>query len=142
MSQYPNAPYSGGPTDPSAYGYQQDPRSQKKGLAIASLVLGILAIVTFWTAVGGIVLGLIGLILGIVAILGANKGRNGGKGLAIAGVVVSVLGLLAGAAWGIFLGAIFTSDDAQQLRECLSDAGSDTAAQDQCQREFQDNFGN
>ena len=62
------------------------------GLAIASLVLGILGIVT---CIGGIVLSPIGLILGIVANSSINKDSGlGGKGLAIAGIVVSGLYLL------------------------------------------------
>ncbi len=62
------------------------------GLAIASLVLGILGF------------GLIGLILGIVALSQINKsdGEIGGKGLAIGGIITSVV-------WGpmIFLAILF-----------------------------------
>lgn len=52
------------------------------GLAIASLVLGILGICSYG------LLGLVGLILGIVALGGINKsqGRIGGRGLAIGGI--------------------------------------------------------
>lgn len=55
------------------------------GLAIASLVLGILGLCTMG------VTGLIGVILGIVALMKINKsaGALGGKGLAIAGICVS-----------------------------------------------------
>jgi hypothetical protein len=60
---------------------------QKSGLAIASLVLGI---------IGCFITSPIGLILGIVAMVKANRHPNeyGGKGLAIAGIVLNGLGLL------------------------------------------------
>jgi hypothetical protein len=60
---------------------------QKSGLAIASLVLGLLG--CFFTSP-------IGLILGIVAMVKANRhpAEYGGKGLAIAGIVLNGLGIL------------------------------------------------
>ena len=62
------------------------PVTRTNGLAIASLVLGILWL--FWLG------SLVGLVLGLVA-LKQIKGRNqGGRGIAIAGVVLSVLGLV------------------------------------------------
>ena len=63
-------------------------------LAILGLVFGILG---FCTA--GL-LGVVGLILGIVAIVGINKsqGRLGGSGLAIATIVVSAFSLVVGCA--------------------------------------------
>jgi len=67
---------------------------QRKGLAIASLVLGVLSICTF----AGLGIGaLVGTILGLVALVKANSSpaTHGGKGLAIAGIVTSVLSFLA-----------------------------------------------
>ena len=66
------------------------PANLKSGLAIASMVLGILGFVTSILLVG-LLLAPIGLILGIVALVKANKKPHiyGGKGFAIAGVVVS-----------------------------------------------------
>jgi type IV pilus assembly protein PilA len=62
--------------------------SQKQGMAIASLVLGI---------VGCFLTSPIGLILGIVSLKKANKNpfEYAGKGLAIAGIILNVLQLLA-----------------------------------------------
>lgn len=71
------------------------PQSLKSGLAIASMVFGILAFV-FAIVVIGIVFAPIGLILGIVALVKASRRPNeyGGKGFAIAGLVTSALVLL------------------------------------------------
>lgn len=65
----------------------------RKGLAIASLVVGIISIPTFGLlAVGGIT----GIILGAVALskIKNNPQAYGGKGLAIAGIVTSAVSLI------------------------------------------------
>ncbi len=64
----------------------------KSGLAIASLVLGILGFVTSIILVG-VLFAPIGLILGIVALVKANRKPQiyGGKGFAIAGIAASAI---------------------------------------------------
>lgn len=71
------------------------PQNLKSGLAIASMIFGILAFV-FAIVVIGIVFAPIGLILAIVALVKASRRPNeyGGKGFAIAGLVTSALVLL------------------------------------------------
>ena len=56
------------------------------GLAIASLVLGILWL--FWLG------SLVGLILGVVALKQIKSRNQGGRGIAIAGVVLGIVGLV------------------------------------------------
>lgn len=72
------------------------PQNQKSGLAIASLVLACIAFVTTLFAIG-ILIAPIGLILGIVALVKAKKQPRvyGGKGMAIAGVILNGLVVLA-----------------------------------------------
>lgn len=62
------------------------------GLAIAALVVGILALLTFWTVFGGIILGIAGVILGAMGLSKANKIGGVGKGMAIGGLVTALLG--------------------------------------------------
>ena len=73
------------PPPPPVYGMQQ---SQQQTVAILSLVFG-LASITFGWICGGLILGLIGLILGIIALsqIKKNPTRNGGSPLAIGGMV-------------------------------------------------------
>ena len=103
VSQIPPGPYppapafpgqapGGGYQPPPVPGYWSPPApgfvpvTRTNGLAIASLVLGVLWL--FWLG------SLVGLVLGLVA-LKQIKGRNqGGRGIAIAGVVLSVLWLV------------------------------------------------
>ena len=71
------------------------PTKLPAGMAIASLVMGIVSILgalplSFIT----IVVALVGLILGIIALRKVSKGTGGGKGMAIGGVVTSAIGFI------------------------------------------------
>ena len=80
------------PPPPPSYG------SPKKGMAITSLVLGIIGVPT----VGCLGVGAIaGIILGILALMKANRSpaEYGGKGMAIAGIVLSGLAIPCGGIW-------------------------------------------
>lgn len=66
------------------------------GTAIASLILGIVAIVMSWVPIinnFSFIFALIGLILGIVGIVGVVRGKKGGKGLAIAALIVNIISI-------------------------------------------------
>lgn len=129
----PNQPY-GSPSDASA--------RPGKGLAIAALILGILALLFSWTVVVGIAAGLLALVLGLVASSRAKKGRAGGRAMALVGAVLGLLGLLVGIAIVVAAVAFVNSDTAKNLEECISQAGSDQAAVDQCGRDFADRLTN
>lgn len=77
---------------------QPAPTPQKKsGLGIASLVLGIIAIVGSWIPILNnisFLLAIIGLILGIVGIVSIRKGKVGGKGLTIATIIINVVAIV------------------------------------------------
>jgi hypothetical protein len=62
--------------------------------AIVSLICGILGCIPFITS-------LVAIILGIVGIKSANQPGTGGKGMAIAGLILGILGILG---WGLFSG--------------------------------------
>lgn len=104
MSQQPpQPPFPPGLSAPSTFGGPLPMPSKTSGLAVASLILGILGLCT-----GGVA-GLIGLPLGIAALISISKKpmERRGKGLAIAGMSVSAASLVAGCfALGIFLPAL------------------------------------
>lgn len=78
--------------------YQMTPAPKlPKGMAIASLVLGILCLslsMIPFVNVAGIVLGVVAIILGVLGIKKANAGVGAGKGMGIAGIVLSAVGVL------------------------------------------------
>ena len=65
--------------------------------AIVGLVLGILAIVTSWIPIvnnlSGI-LAMVGLVFSIVGVVGTARGKKGGRGLAVAALVLNALSLV------------------------------------------------
>lgn len=65
------------------------PKAKSSGLAIASLILGIISIVFSFFIFIAIPTAAIGLILGIISL----ALKQGGKGLAIAGVILAVLSI-------------------------------------------------
>ena len=77
------------------------------GLAVGSLVCGIIGIVSFWSVAPSLIISIVGIILGIVNI--AKK--NPQKGMAIGGIITSVLGLLLSIAMIIILIAAATLVD-------------------------------
>ena len=71
----PQGPY-GGPVPPGGYGYPVAPQNQKNGFAVAGFILSLLP--------------LFGLIFSILGLNRAGKIGGKGKGLAIAGIVLSL----------------------------------------------------
>lgn len=102
-------------------GWQQSPPSSTNGLAIASLVVGILALFTGFFFLGG-VLGLIAIGLGIGGISAAKR-TGGGKGLAIGGIVTGVLGIVIAIGVLIFgvLAANVIGEGIESLSGCQDD---------------------
>lgn len=89
--QYPGAPMPQG-----GYGYPGNfgpPRNSK--LAVTSLVLGIVSLPAIVIGIGPLI-ALVGLILGIIGVAGARR-KNLKRGIGIAGIIVSVVSLIAGA---------------------------------------------
>ena len=67
---------------------------QPKGMAIASMVLGIVAVVLLCVAWISVPAAIVGLILGIVARKKVVAGEAGGQGMATAGIVLSIIALI------------------------------------------------
>jgi O-antigen ligase len=139
----PNGGYQQGPP-PGGYqgGYQEQPRKGGSGLAVAALVLGILALLSSWTVIGGILLGLIGLVLGFIASGRAKKGMAGGRGMAIIGIITSLLAIVIAIVFVVAVGSFLNSDSAKNLQDCIEQAGNDQAQLDQCEQDFTDELTN
>jgi Domain of unknown function (DUF4190) len=100
---FPGQAAGGGYQSPPVPGYWPQPPApgfvpvtRTNGLAITSLVLGVLWL--FWLG------SLVGLVLGLVALKQIRSRNQGGRGIAIAGVVLSVLWLV-GLVIAIIVGA-------------------------------------
>jgi hypothetical protein len=94
-----NTPHANNPMMP--------PQGASQGLAITSLVLGIVSLVLMFTCCLGFLTAIPAVIFGTVAIKKANRGEAGGKGMAIAGVVLGGVVLALTALVVVFYGVMF-----------------------------------
>ena len=76
--------------------YSQPPKGKSPGLAVASMVCGILSIPVCCVWVLSIILGLLGVVLGIIARGKITRGEASGGGMAVTGIVCGIIGLLFG----------------------------------------------
>ncbi|RDI61522.1 DUF4190 domain-containing protein [Nocardia pseudobrasiliensis] len=130
--QYPPPPPGSYPPPPGQPWQEQKGR----GLAITALVLGIIALLSCWTIVGGILFGLVGVIFGIIALVKSRRGTAAGGGMAVAGLVLSLLGLIAAIVITAIGVNIFVNNGGKDFLDCVNKAGSDQSKLDQCQRDW------
>jgi hypothetical protein len=90
MSQYPNPAFQPG-------SFQPVPPPRTSGAAIASLILGILGCVPVLT-------GILAVILGFVGLSATSKPNVGGRGLAIAGLILGLLSIVGWTGFGGLMG--------------------------------------
>jgi len=123
MSQNQLGNSSQNPYQPSQqFGFQPPPNKppgqpRNEGLAITSLVLGIVGIVSAcccWLLSGPI--GIAATITGFIALGKVNQGSAGGKGMAIAGVVTGIVAILLSVA-SLILGIALQGDQWQEMLE-------------------------
>ena len=111
------------------------------GMATAALVLGILALITSFTVIGGLLLGLLAVIFGVIGLRRARQGLALGRGRAIAGIVLGVLGILLA---GVLIAAgvsLLNSREGKDLQSCLKKAGSSQSEIQKCQDQFKKKVG-
>ncbi|MFI7483273.1 DUF4190 domain-containing protein [Kocuria sp. M1R5S2] len=126
--QYGQAPYGQGQYDMGGYGAVEKPAGN--GLGIAALILGIVALLTSWMLGLGFIPGLVGLILGIVALRKLSRVPGASKAVAVVGIVLSVLGIVASIAFLVVEVTFFSdligpcaqyADDQVALERCLNE---------------------
>ncbi len=129
--------------DPApGYYQQQQPARGGSGMAIAALVLGLFAVLTSLTVVGGVLLGLAAVVLGFVALRRIKRGLAGGRVMAIIGIIAGLIGIALSIALVAAGLSLLNSESGQDLQACLREAGTDEAAQAQCQRDFAEDLEN
>ncbi|WP_406455375.1 DUF4190 domain-containing protein [Streptomyces sp. NBC_00876] len=111
---YPAAPPQPYGDYPGYPGYGQNAwggPQPANGMGIASLVLGIIAVVGFCMYGLGIVLGVLALIFGLIGRGRASRGEANNGGVALAGIILGSIGIVISAAFlGFFIWAVTTDD--------------------------------
>ncbi|MBT3163831.1 DUF4190 domain-containing protein [Streptomyces sp. Vc74B-19] len=108
---------------------------RRNGFGIAALVLGIVGALLFWTAIGGIALGVLALIFGV---LGFRRSRRGVATNGTMSVIGAVLGGLTLVVSSVLLAmgvAVINSDEFKDYQDCIEHANSRSDRQD-CARDF------
>lgn len=121
---------------PGAYGepYRANP---KNGLGVAALIVAIVGALAFWVPVLGLVLGVVGIVLAIIALRRVKKGVASNRGVALAALIVGILAAVAGlvvtalSAWVLW----FAADNSGDLQACLDTATTQTQI-DACSQQF------
>lgn len=133
----PQQPYGGYPGYPGYPGYAGPPQSEpKNGLGLAALILAIIGLLLCWSVAGGIVLGLVAVILGFLGRGRVKRGEADNGGVAIAGIALGFVAIIAGLVFiPIYIG-LFDSVGGTDYIDCVTRAGSDQAAVEQCAEEF------
>lgn len=145
--QYGQQPYGQAPPPPpynSGQFFDGNNQQQKpgKGLAIGALICAIIGILTSWTVIGGIVLGIVALILGLIALSKAKKGQASGSGMSIAAIILGIVSVALSIAlivWGV---GLFKDAGGDDFIDCMNNAGSDSSAQQQCSDDLRGNIEN
>lgn len=120
--------YPGGPPPPSA---------PKNGLGTAALILAIIGVVLCWSIAGGIALGLSAIIIGFLARGRVKRGEATNGGVAIAGIALGAVAIIASLVFiPIYIG-LFDQVGGTDYVDCLSRAGNDNSAVEQCAEDFQ-----
>jgi hypothetical protein len=109
------------------------PIAPRNGLGIAALILAIVGLLLCWSVVGGVIVGIFAAVMGFIARGRVNRGEANNGGVAIAGIVLGFLSILAGLAFIPIYVFIFRQTGIGDFYECMTKAGNDQAAQQQCQ---------
>lgn len=120
-------PYPPPPPPPAAYGFYDNAPVAKptSGKAIASLICGLISLVGAMCLLPAVA-GLVGIVLGILAIIESGKnGIRSGRGLAIAGVILCALGVVGTFAVHAALYAITESKNDDHARRVTADLERD-----------------
>lgn len=135
--------YAAGPGDMPAYGYSGVPPTQvRNGLGTAALVLGILSLPGIVTIVLGILLGLLAVIFGLIGMGRAKRGEATNGGSAIAGLVTGAIGLVVSVVLIAFGLSFFFSHKTQlnSYTQCVQHAHTNQARQN-CANQFRHQIG-
>jgi hypothetical protein len=139
--QYGAYPASYPPPQPYS-GFTPPPTGPRNGLGIAALVIAIIGLVLCWTVVGGVILGLSAVIIGFVAQGRVKRGEATNGGVAIAGIVLGFLAIIVSLVFiPIWIG-VFDEVGGTDYVDCLSKAGSDQQAIQQCGDQFRERVEN
>ncbi len=146
---YQQGPYPGGypPPPPISYqgsypGYGPPATGPRNGLGVAALVVAIIALVSSFSVVGGILLGIVAVILGFAGRGRVKKGEANNGGVAMAGIILGAVSIVIGLAFIPIYVQVFKDSGAGDYFDCMNKAGQNRSAQAHCEDEFRQSVEN
>ncbi|MCV7217917.1 DUF4190 domain-containing protein [Mycobacterium crocinum] len=145
---YPAPPYGqypGGypPAPPQPYaGYTPPPTGPRNGLGVTALVIAIVALLSSFSVVGGIILGIVAVIIGFAGRSRVKRGEANNGGVALAGIILGFLAIIVGLAFIAVWVGVFKEVGATDYIDCLQKAGQDQQQVQQCADEFKQSVEN
>ncbi len=97
-----------------------------KGMAIAALVVGVIALLGSWipfVGFGFATLGLVAIVLGVIGAIQAKRNAAGGRGLAITGIVLGVVSILLSIASVVVFFAVAANETSNAIEEIETEFG-------------------
>ena len=128
---YPYPPYPG---------VGAPPAGPRNGLGVASLVVAIGGLVTALSVVGGVLLGIVAVVLGFVGHARVRRGQADNGGVAIAGIVLGALAVVAGLGCVFIYVGIWRTAGGDDYVACMTKAGSNPTQQERCTNRLRENF--
>jgi hypothetical protein len=129
------------PPQPYA-GYPPPPAAAKNGLGIGAMVVAIVGLVFCWTVVGGVILGFAAIIMGFVARGRVKRGQATNGGVAIAAIVLGCLAIVVSLVFIPIWYSVFHEVGGTDYWACVSKAGQNGQAIQQCVDQFRDRVEN
>lgn len=137
----PGYPYPG-PGHYPGYLSPAPPNPPRNGVGLAALLVALAGVVTALSVVGGIALGLAAVVLGAVGAVRAHRGEADNGAVAIAGIALGAVAVIAGIACIFVYIGIWRTAGGDDYMACMTHAGTDTAAQQQCTEQVRKNVEN
>jgi hypothetical protein len=137
--------YQGGypPPPPQPYaGYAPPPTGPRNGLGVTALVVAIVALLSSFSVVGGVILGIVAVIIGFAGRSRVKRGEANNGGVALAGVILGFLAIIVGLAFIAVWVGVFKEVGATDYIDCLQKAGQDQQQVQQCADEFKQSVEN
>jgi hypothetical protein len=113
--------------EPPAFG-EPIPVGRKNGLGTAALVLGILSIFPFC---GLVIPGVLAVVFGLVGRARAKRGEANNGGVALAGVITGVIGLVISALLVVWVVSLVRSPEFDRFTDCF-EAAQTSQQEDDC----------
>ncbi|OBA60897.1 hypothetical protein A5647_12380 [Mycobacterium sp. 1100029.7] len=105
----------------------------RNGLGIASLVVAVVALLSVWSVLGGIVLGIIGAWLGFSARGRVARGEANNDAVAVAGVMLGIVSIVVALLFiPVWVGLMQVQLRENNYHSCMAKAGSDKTLQRIC----------